>query len=204
MLTPSEVRDRSFNRRARADPRLALLDRNNGDSYSSSMAVSTPRLPVQLDPLIGEARQRARRRRLALAAAFLLVAGAVVAFALKATAESSVPKPHLVMTPASQRALANSTGCTPGPRPAIGKFPGDKNGDGKITDSGNERIPALVAAVGDSGVAGYVKATDVFCDPAPVSPAAALASEGKPRQIPLYAANGTTRVGTFTIGSGTG
>jgi hypothetical protein len=165
------------------------------------MIASPARLPAQLDPLIGEAKQRARRRRVALAAAFLLVAAAVATFALKATADPSSPRPGLITAPASLRALASSTGCTAGPRPAIGKFPGDKNGDGMITDSGNERIPALVAAVGDHGIAGYVKVTDVFCQPAPASPAAALATQGKPRQIPVYAANGITRVDTLRVGA---
>ncbi len=165
------------------------------------MTAAPARLPAQLDPLIGEAKQRARRRRLALAAAFLVVAAAVATFAIKATADPSSPRPGLITTPASLRALASSTGCTAGPRPAIGKFPGDRNGDGRITDSGNERIPALVAAVGDHGTAGYVKATDVFCQPAPATPAAALATQGKPRQIPVYAVNGTTRVDTLTIGA---
>jgi hypothetical protein len=52
--------------------------------------------------------------------------------------------------------------------------------------------------VGDHGTAGYVKVADVFCTPAPVSPAAALASQGKPRKIPVYAANGTTVVDALT------
>lgn len=171
----------------------------NSDAARGGITIYRSGLPAHLRAVIKEARERAQRRRLALAAAFLLVAAAVATFALKSTAEHSSPRPHLVMTPASQRALANSTGCTSGPRPAIGKFPGDKNGDGKISDSGNERIPALVAAVGDHGVAGYVKASDVFCSPAPASPAAALAEQEQGQTIPVYARNGTTVVDTLTI-----
>jgi hypothetical protein len=42
-----------------------------------------------------------------------------------------------------------------------------------------------------------VRVNDVFCTPAPISPAAALASEGKPQVIPVYASNGTTVVGSL-------
>ena len=161
-------------------------------------------LPISLDPLIGEAKRRARRRRLALAGTFLLAAIALTTIAVKAAAEPSSARPGLITTPSSLRALTSSVGCTSGPRPAIGKFPADANGDGIITDSGNERIPALVAAVGDHGNAGYVKVTDVFCTPAPASPAAALASQGKPRQIPVYAPNGTTVIDTLTVSAASG
>jgi hypothetical protein len=168
------------------------------------MTISAARLPSQVDPLIGEAKRRTRRRRLALAGAFLLVAIAVAPIAVKAAAGHSSPAPGLRTSPALYRALASSTGCTPGPRPAIGKFPGDTNHDGLISDSGSERVPALVAAVGDHGSAGYVKVAEVFCQPAPVSPAAALASQGKQRKIPVYAANGTTVIDTLTAQSGSG
>jgi hypothetical protein len=168
------------------------------------MTVSSARLPTQVDPLIGEAKRRTRRRRLALAGAFLLVAIAVATIAVKAAAGHSSPAAGLRTSPAVFRSLVSGTGCTSGQRPAIGKFPGDTNHDGLISDSGGERIPALVAAVGDHGTAGYVKVADVFCQPAPVSPAAALASQGKPRKIPVYAANGTTVIDTLTAQSGTG
>jgi hypothetical protein len=160
------------------------------------MTVYVPEAPVQLDPLIAEAKRKARRRRLLLAAALLVVGVSAAAFALKAVPASPTPSTLGQL----QRSLpASATGCTAGPRPAIGKFPGDTNGDGKISDSGSERIPALVAAVGDHGVAGYVRVSDVFCTPAPVSPAAALAAQGKPQVIPVYASNGSTVVGKLTI-----
>lgn len=161
------------------------------------MTVYVPEPLVQVDPLIAEAKRKARRRRLLLAAALFVVVVSAAAFALKAGPASPTPSTLSQL----QRSLpaSASTGCTAGPRPAIGKFPGDTNGDGKISDSGSERIPALVAAVGDRGVAGYVRVNDVFCTPAPVSPAAALAAQGKPQVIPVYASNGTTVVDRLTI-----
>lgn len=151
---------------------------------------------LQLDPLIAEAKRKARRRRLLLAVVLLAVGVSAAVFALKASPASPPPSTLGQL----QRSLpASATGCAAGPRPAIGKFPGDSNGDGTISDSGSERIPALVAAVGDHGVAGYVRVDEVFCTPPPVSPAAALASMGKPHLIPVYASNGTTVVDTLTI-----
>lgn len=167
--------------------------------YTSVMAVYLPERSATLDPLIAEAKQKARRRRLLLAAALLVIGIAAAVFALKASAGPASPTPSTLGQLQRSLPASASTGCTAGPRPAIGKFPGDANGDGKISDSGSERIPSLVAAVGDHGVAGYVRVNDVFCTPAPVSPAAALASQGKPRVIPLYASNGTTVVGKLTI-----
>jgi hypothetical protein len=163
------------------------------------MAVYGRELPSLLDPVIKEAKQRATRRRLLVAAAFLVVGISAAAFALKATAGPASPTP--LAQGLLQRAVKASTGtgCTAGPRPARGKFPGDTNGNGLISDSGSERIPALIAAVGDNGVAGYVRISDVMCTPPPVSPAAALASQGKPQVIPVYASNGTTVVGKLTV-----
>lgn len=176
-----------------------VLTRSDEVINNSVIAVYLPEPFAQLDPLIAEAKQRARRRRLLLAAALLVVGVSAAVFVLKASADPASPTPltHGLF----QRALRASanTGCTTGPRPASGTFPGDANGDGRISDSGDERIPALIAAVGDRGTAGYVKITDVICTPPPVSPAAALAAQGKPQAIPVYAANGTTVVDKLTI-----
>lgn len=85
-----------------------------------------------------------------------------------------------------------------GPRPAFGQMPGDANGDGIISDSGSERIPALIAAVGDHGTAGFVKYSDLYGTPAPASPQAALAGQAQTRVIPVYAADGVSVVDTLT------
>lgn len=85
-----------------------------------------------------------------------------------------------------------------GPRPAIGPIPADVNGDGIISDQGAERIPALISAVGDHGVAGYVRYSDLYGTPAPSSPEAALAEQTQTRVIPIYAADGVTVVDTLT------
>jgi hypothetical protein len=163
------------------------------------MTVYRPGLPSHLHPVIKEAKQRAVRRRLLIAAAFLVVGLSAAAFVLKTSARPAKPTP--LAQGLFQRAVKASagTGCTAGTRPARGKFPGDTNGDGTISDSRGERIPALIAAVGDNGVAGYVRISDVMCTPPPVSPAAALASQGKPQVIPVYARNGTTVVGKLTV-----
>jgi hypothetical protein len=163
------------------------------------MTTFSPELPAHLDPVIKEAKRRARRRRLLIATALLVVGVSAATFALRASAGPASPRPSTLAQLHESLPASASTGCTTGPRPAIGKFPGDKNSDGKISDSGNERIPALVAAVGDHGVAGYVRVNDVFCTPAPASPAAALAEQEQGQVIPVYAANGTTVVDTLTI-----
>lgn len=163
------------------------------------MTVFSPELPAHVDPVIKEAKRRARRRRLLIAGALLVVGVAAAVFALKASPGPASPLPSTLNQLQRSFPASARTGCTAGPRPAIGTSPGDTNGDGMISDSGSERIPALVAAVGEHGIAGYVRVNDVFCTPAPVSPAAALAAQGKPQVIPVYAANGTTVVDRLTI-----
>lgn len=136
------------------------------------------------------------RRKLALVAAIGLIlgvgAGAAV-YARFAHAAVSGQAPSVL-------GVATNSGCDTGPRPAIGNYPADSNGDGVISDEGNERIPALIAAVASNGVAGYVKYTDLFCQAAPASPAAALAGQGSEGSIPVYASDGTTIVGKVTVG----
>lgn len=90
---------------------------------------------------------------------------------------------------------------TPEPRPRIGGWPNDVNGDGLISDTGAERIPELIKAAGDNGVEGYVRYDDLEGGPQPSNPAEAVAMSGQTRVIPLYAADGVTVIGTFTMGS---
>jgi hypothetical protein len=145
------------------------------------------------------------RRKVALGAASGLILGLTVGVAIfgfgRATPSASAGLARAIaMTPA----LAGS-GCDNGPRPAFGKYPADGNGDGVISDSGSERIPALIAAVAANGASGYVKYSDLFCQPAPASPAAALAAQAAAeasggQSIPVYASDGTTIVGSLTVG----
>lgn len=137
-------------------------------------------------------------RKLALAVALGLALGVIVGVAAYAGSARGAGA-----RPATGPEATASTGsaCDAGPRPAIGKYPGDSNNDGTINDQGSERIPALIAAVASNGVAGYVKYSDLFCQPAPASPAAALAAQGSPQTIPVYASDGTTIVGQFIIGA---
>ena len=83
-------------------------------------------------------------------------------------------------------------------RPAIGGWPEDRNGDGIISDSGDERIPDLIKAVGDAGTEGYVRNADLQ-GPQPSNPEEAVKMSGQERTIPLYAADGTTVIGTYTL-----
>ena len=138
------------------------------------------------------------RRKLVLVAAIGLILGIGAGFAVYAGLARATSRGS-VLTSQMPAALPGN-GCDSGPRPAIGKFPGDSNGDGIISDSGSERVPALIAAVADNGVSGYVKYTELFCQPAPASPAAAAAAQTTGQSIPVYASNGTTVVGTLTIG----
>lgn len=165
------------------------------------MTLHVLRVPLALESLIAEAKRKARRRRLLMATALLVVGVSAAVFALRASAGPGAPTPSTLGQLQRSLPASASTGCTAGPRPAIGQFPSDTNHDQKISDSGSERIPALVAAVASNGVAGYVRVNDVFCTPAPVSPAAALAAQGEPQVIPVYAANGATIVGDLTTTS---
>lgn len=86
-------------------------------------------------------------------------------------------------------------------RPVRGPMPEDINRDGMISDTGAERVPELVKAIGDDGTPGYIRIQDT--DESPASPAEALRlqearASGKGRQIPLYAEDGKTVIGTFT------
>lgn len=145
------------------------------------------------------------RQRLALGAGSGLVLGATAGAALFAGFGHSIPTAsaaglahEIAMTAV---AASTSTACDDTNRPAIGKFPGDSNGDGVIGDSGSERIPALIAAVASNGSSGYVKYRDLFCQPAPASPAAALAAQASGQSTPVYASDGTTVVGSVSVGA---
>jgi hypothetical protein len=78
-------------------------------------------------------------------------------------------------------------------RPAVGPMPGDVDGDGVVSDSGAERIPSLISATGDHGVAGYIRLADLD-GPAPQNPAEALRQSQQRRVIPVFAADGRTVV----------
>lgn len=83
-------------------------------------------------------------------------------------------------------------------RPSVGPLPGDVDGDQVISDAGDERIPALIAAVGDSGLQGYVRLEDLFGGPPPSNPSAALRESRRVRVIPVYAADGVTIIDRLT------
>ena len=95
------------------------------------------------------------------------------------------------------------TSTTGHPRPRIGGWPEDANGDGLISDMGDERIPELIKAAGDDGVSGYVRYEDME-GPQPSDPAEAIAISGQERVIPVYAADGVTVVDWLTVSSGEG
>jgi hypothetical protein len=87
-------------------------------------------------------------------------------------------------------------------RPRIGGWPEDVDGDGLISDTGDERIPALIRAVGDDGVTGYVRYADLEGGPQPSNPEEAVAMSGQERVIPVYAADSITVIDWLTISSG--
>jgi hypothetical protein len=98
---------------------------------------------------------------------------------------------------------ADSGPSTGEPRPRIGGWPEDTNGDGMISDTGDERIPELIKAVGDNGVSGYVRYEDSN-GPQASDPAEAVAMSGKEYVIPVYAADGVTVIDWLTLSSGEG
>jgi hypothetical protein len=83
-------------------------------------------------------------------------------------------------------------------RPRVGGWPEDVNGDGVISDSGDERIPELISAVGDSGIEGYVRYADLE-GPQPSSPEEAMRMSGVERVIPVYAEDGKTVMDQYTL-----
>jgi hypothetical protein len=83
-------------------------------------------------------------------------------------------------------------------RITVGGWPGDSNGDGVISDQGAERIPDLIRAVGDDGTEGYVWRGDLD-GPQPSNPGEAVQMSGQTRVIPLYAEDGHTVSGTYTM-----
>lgn len=85
----------------------------------------------------------------------------------------------------------------PTDRPLIGPMPGDADGDGVVSDTGAERIPALVSASGDNGIAGYVRLADLD-GPAPQNPAEALRQSQQRRVIPVFASDGRTVIDHLT------
>jgi hypothetical protein len=88
-------------------------------------------------------------------------------------------------------------------RPRIGGWPEDSDGDGMISDAGDERIPALIRTVGDHGVTGYVRYADLE-GPQPSNPKEALAMSGQERVIPVHAEDGFTVVDWYTLSSDNG
>ena len=87
------------------------------------------------------------------------------------------------------------------PRPEIGGWPEDKDGDGVISDTGDERIPELIQAVGDKGIRGYVRLADLE-GPQPSTPEEAVRMSGQARVIAVYADDGKTILDQYTISSG--
>ncbi len=74
----------------------------------------------------------------------------------------------------------------PTDRPAVGGMPADVDGDGLLSDSGVERVPELIKAVGDNGIEGYVRLSDLD-GPVPANPDEAVAVNDAVRVIPVYA-----------------
>lgn len=71
-----------------------------------------------------------------------------------------------------------------------------------------DKVPDLILARGIDGTIGYIKAVDAN-EPLPKTPEEALALNAKhkamgERQIPLYAVDGKTVIGVFSISCGSG
>lgn len=89
--------------------------------------------------------------------------------------------------------------------PVSGPFAVNARGEsyGSASDApAAEEEPDLILAITDQGGEGYIRQSDLYAE-APRSPAdaATMAQAPAPRTIVAYASDGTTRVGTFTIGS---
>lgn len=82
-------------------------------------------------------------------------------------------------------------------RPRIGTVPKDVDGDGLVSDVGEETYPEFIGVVGDHGVVGYSRLEDLRGE-IPSSPEEALDMAGETRVIPVYADDGVTQVDTLT------
>jgi hypothetical protein len=75
---------------------------------------------------------------------------------------------------------------------------------GSLSDAVSPQTePDLVAAVGDNGEEGYVKSSDI-APTIPLNPEAAVRAQNsdeyrKSKKVPLYAVDGSTVIGTFTL-----
>ena len=91
---------------------------------------------------------------------------------------------------------------TPAPILIPDVYPTNANGQtyGPSDPSGRRQLPDLIVAVGRDGTQGYVKLADLE-QPGPASPEeAASFNTADPIDVPLYASDGTTIIGTFRIG----
>lgn len=87
------------------------------------------------------------------------------------------------------------------------EYPTNKDGMTFGSDFGQDESPDLVLARGDDGTVGYVKRQDVY-GPDDVTLEDVLrqmeAGDPESRTIPLYAEDGTTVIGKFTLPPPTG
>lgn len=80
-------------------------------------------------------------------------------------------------------------------------MPSDTDNDEQISDKGAERLPELIRAVGDKGVEGYVRLSDLE-GPAPADPTEALKQQGEVKVLPIYAEDGVTVIDHLTESTG--
>lgn len=118
-----------------------------------------------------------------------VVCGTVIGFGAATLGQSGNP-------PTSRHYPVNDDGQTvgrvPDPGPSGGAVPIDE-------------MPDLVAVVGDSGVNGYARLTDLLGEE-PADPSEALAAQDSQgdHKIPVFAEDGRTRIDWFTIEEGQG
>lgn len=142
-----------------------------------------------------------KRNRLAYAAAALagVVGGVLWASPQLATAgaESSDASKASSTSGSFRAPLASEVVDTP-PYPVNDR--GMSYGSGMGIDAKNTG-PELIAAYGTNGTLGYIRAADRD-QPAPAGPVTRNFSPQSTREIPLYAEDGVTVIGTFAITPG--
>lgn len=62
-----------------------------------------------------------------------------------------------------------------------------------------DQVPDLVQVYDNEGQTGYARKADVFPTTLPKSPEEALAIRPTPRTVPVYASDGITVIGTYTV-----
>jgi len=143
-------------------------------------------------------------RAVLTAAATTVVAGAIITSAVAASASSNPSSHPHAQQQQQRRAAVVHPEATPSPSGTVIASPRNASGltYGSDLDAASfADTPDLISAIADNGKLGYVMKTDIY-SPAPNNPDDAISQNAQAQQtrtIPVYAHDGETVIGKFTI-----